>query len=466
MHPNNHSEYIQHDDQESQHDSGLDVRTYDGSLDHIQGVQALLNGFFNQGDLKSKDSKYKRWSPKMDQYLIKLLVDVVRSYPKDSEPEMTKRSWAYVTSQLRYANPETVYSTYTKYSCQQHLFNVNHHRYKIWYLMILHSKASKEDRSRRQTNNHDNNHNNINSSVDYLYQWSVEGGKFEIFDEIRNNKVEDERQIKALIYGGLSLPILTSFNKSNLILNDFFLTDNLKYMTSYHNLVLPLLLKLDSSYGDGLGDIYSEIPKFENNGIVHYLVPLPSTKASVIGTSRSASKLPLFSKKRTIGDTLSIFNENVQAIDSAGDTDGVDEVNVTVDPALKKLRQTQQARQQSHSFTNTSSAYFENELANAAIAAINSPPVLVGKDISIPIYIKDRKWFNKLIYLNEISLVTSHEVLTICEGVRDGKIPLFMLNILDQSYYVEKIEESVNNLISDDEIVKKIREFMIPLAYS
>lgn len=38
---------------------------------------------FSEYDLKSRDSKYKRWSPKMDQFLIKLLSDVVHSYPKE-----------------------------------------------------------------------------------------------------------------------------------------------------------------------------------------------------------------------------------------------------------------------------------------------------------------------------------------------------------------------------------------------
>ena len=73
-------------------------------------------------------------------------------------------------------------------------------------------------------------------------------------------------------------------------------------------------------------------------------------------------------------------------------------------------------------------------LATAAIAAINTPSVTNGRDIQ-PIYIKDRKWFNRLVSLNESGLITPNEVLVVCEGVRDGKIPLFMLNILDQSYY-------------------------------
>jgi hypothetical protein len=105
-------------------------------------------------------------------------------------------------------------------------------------------------------------------------------------------------------------------------------------------------------------------------------------------------------------------------------------------------------------------------LATAAIAAINSPPVTNGRD-SIPFYIKDRKWFNKLVGLHESGHIVVDEVLSICEGVRDGKIPLFMLNVLDQTYYPTRNNTGVSSEeLPDKEMVKRIREFMLPMVYN
>ena len=415
---------------------------------HVQQIDKEQgnNGHeFSEYDLKSRDSKYKRWSPKMDQFLIKLLSDVVHSYPKGAEAEMTKKAWAYVTGQLRAANPETVYSTYTKYSCQQHLFNVNHHRFKIWYILMLHLK-------------------NNQTTDGYSYRWNPDGGRFQIIDNTNGGIIQDERQVKSLLYSdSMSLPSLSSFNKGNLIVTDFFLTDHLGYMSTYHNEVLPLLIRLDNRYADGLGDLYHEIPKFEyRDSNKEYFKPLVQAKSIKLGTN-DASK----PKKRTHSESnqshnsqgdVPLFTNSLSSMQhdpEVGDED-------TVDPALKRSRNINTPETNS----NATTTEFENALATAAIAAINTPSVTNGRDIQ-PIYIKDRKWFNRLVSLNESGLITPNEVLVVCEGVRDGKIPLFMLNILDQSYYPTRSAEDITpDETPDEEAAKKIREFMLPMTFN
>ncbi|ODV80300.1 uncharacterized protein CANTADRAFT_48712 [Suhomyces tanzawaensis NRRL Y-17324] len=398
-------------------------------------------------DLKSRDSKYRRWTPKMDQFLIKLLSDVVHSYQKGAEAEMTKKSWAYVTGQLRAANPETVYSTYTKYSCQQHLLNVNHHRYKIWYVLMLHLK-------------------NNPSATGYSYRWNPDIGRFQIIDNTTNSLVIDERQIKSLLYSeSLSLPSLSAFNKGNLIVNDFFLTDNLRYMSVYHNEVLQLLIRLDPKYAEGLGDIYHEIPKFDYleaaNEYFKPLVPAKPSKA-LPGSPSHPNK----QKKRLHSEDSSDMNLPFSKALSSITNDGT-ETDVTqpqapqdddsLDPALKRSR--------IQDPTSANTITFENALATAAIDAINSPAVTNGRDPT-PFYIKDRKWFNKLIALNESGHIGVEDVLSVCEGVRDGKIPLFMLNVLDQSYYPTRNGALIPDELPDEEMAKRIREFMLPMVYN
>lgn len=396
-------------------------------------------------DLKSRDSKYRRWTPKMDQFLIKLLSDLVHSFPKNSEPEMSKKSWAYVCGHLRAANPETVYSTYTKYSCQQHLLNVNHHRYKIWYVLMLHQK-------------------NNPSSAGYLYRWNPDLGRFQIIDNTTGSLILDERQVKSLLYSeALSLPSLSAFNKGNLIVNDFFLSDNLKYISVYHNEVLPLLIRLDSKYSDGLGDIYHEIPKFEyHESTNEYSKPLVFAKATKPSSEpRASSKL----KKRHLSETSDIIPFSMKSTietDNLPQTQPTTQDDESVDPALKRSRL--QDRSIDRSLDSSSNTLdFENALASAAIAAINSPPVTNGRDV-MPFYIKDRKWFNKLVNLNESGHVGVEEVLSICEGVRDGKIPIFMLNILDNTYFPSR--NVIHEEYSDEEMAKRIREFMLPMVFS
>ncbi|CUM67453.1 uncharacterized protein PRCAT00005149001 [Priceomyces carsonii] len=405
-----------------------------GQRQHIGESSSHENGNedgieLTEYDLKSRDSKYKRWSPKMDQYLISLLSDIVHSFPKGVEPEMTKKAWAYVTGKLRAANPETVYSTYTKYSCQQHLINVNHHRYKIWYVLVLHQK-------------------NNSSQTGYSYRWNPDVGRFQVIDESRNSLILDERQVKSLLYGdSLSLPSLSSFNKGNLIASDFFLSDNLRYISVYHNEVLPLLIKMDSKFAEDLGDIYAEIPKFDfrdsRKGYFKPLIPVKLLKSS---SPNSASKPKKRVHSSDVPDVTISFAQGM-AIPNGSSVLHEDD---SVDPVLKRSR-------------NIESTDFENVLASAAIAAINSPPVSNGRD-STPLYIKDRKWFNKLLSYQESGHLSVSEVLSVCEGVRDGKIPLFMLNVLDNSYYSSSDSDVLD--LTDDEVVKRIREFMIPMTYN
>ncbi|KAG7660957.1 uncharacterized protein J8A68_005477 [[Candida] subhashii] len=504
-----HQQHQQHQQRQQQQQQQQQYHMQQAAVAHQQqqqqqSPQATEFSGLTEFDLKSRDSKYRRWTPKMDQFLIKLLSDVVHSYPKGAEATMTKKAWAYVTGQLRGANPETVYSTYTKYSCQQHLLNVNHHRYKIWFVLMLHQK-------------------NNPSNTGYSYRWNPDLGRFQIIDNTTGSLILDERQVKSLLYSeSLSLPPLSAFNKGNLIVNDFFLSDNLKYMSVYHNEVLPLLIRLDPKYAEGLGDIYGEIPKFDYQEASHeYFKPLIPLKTK---SSTSVNSTPKSKKRRhSTADSTTSSGTSVSGTVTANTTvgvvatssgnsglphshahshshshnhvpdaddvtslpfsksllhDGPDPTDVTmhhltrahhqqhqnhipnamdesVDPALKRSR-----------ITDTTTIDFENALASAAIAAINSPPVTNGRDPT-PYYIKDRKWFNKLINLHDSGLIGVDEVLSVCEGVRDNKIPLFMLNVLDHSYYPTRNNAgSMTEDIPDEEMAKRIREFMLPMVYN
>lgn len=529
-------------------------------------------------DLKSKDSKYRRWTPGMDQYLVQLLSDVVHSFPKGAHAEMSKKSWAYVTGKLRSTNPETVYSTYTKYSCEQHLRNVNHHRYKIWFVLMLHQK------------------NNPNSSS-HSYRWNPDVGKFQLIENSSGAILLEERRIKSILYSEqISLPSLSSFNKGNLLVNDFFLTDNLKYMSVYHNEVLELLIRLDSKFGEGLGDIFHEIPKFDYHEMNNdYQIPLvlakslktllprvsevelqsldqgnpmsvsqsqrsnmkpndldQSNSASSISnkTEYSAAQHPLYQppirQQTQVYQTPShhptqysqhmlhnaplqhnqpsqhfsprqIIHQQHHQVYQQPQSQFKPQMQLQPQlpiqqphPPIQQIQQhghqrqnslQQQFKQQSqsreiqrerrHSLAHRQHAQQTNlpqeedpvdpvlkrprnqnakdidydSLTIAAIAAVNSPPVLSGSD-KTPLYIKDRKWFNKLISLYELGLLATEEIIKVCEGVRDGKIPLFMLNVLDQTYYPTGNNIGPQEELQVEEMVKRIREFMLPMVYN
>lgn len=426
-------------------------------VEQHQQQQSLLTSesdvpVFKLYDLKSKDSKYKRWSPRMDQYLVKLLSDVVHSFPKGVESKMTKKAWAYVTSRLRAANPETVYSTYTKYSCQQHLSNVNHHRYKVWVTLMTHQKPNP-------------------SPSGFSYRWDPSEGKFQIYENSSGALIDDDRQIKSLLYSdGLSLPDLSNFNKNNLILNDFFFTDNLKYMSTYHNDVLPLLMRLEEIYSEGLEDVYQRIPKFDypdaKNEYFKPLIParLKKSKDNTIlePKKRPHADISQGGKPHHISPDSHLPEVNIFLNHDGGDRTDLVGSEESVDPILKRVRNTPDS-----SVNPESTADFENAIASAAIAAIDSPALTNGRDP--PVYFKERKWFNKLMSLYNSDLITSDEVLTVCEGVRDGKIPIFMLNVLDNTYYAVRngeTHEMDTEDISDAEVVKRIRQFMLPMTFT
>lgn len=389
-----------------------------------QEVAAILN--LAQDELKSKDSKYKRWSPRMDQVLVRLLSDVIHSFPKDGEPEMSRKAWAYVCGQLRTINPQTVYSTYTKYSCQQHLLNVIHHRYKVWYALLMHQRTV--------------------PPVDYSYRWNPDLGRFQTYDVNSSIIILDEHQIKSVLYSNaISLPALANVNRGALILNDFFFTDNLRYISLYHNEVLGMVMKLDPAFGADFEHVYEDIPKFDYEEAQNeYFKPLKISKPIKLFPS---NHMVLKSKKRS----FAMANES-ESLATANEIFTPDSVlgEESVDPLLKRSQQFEGS--------------YDTALESASIAAIASPLVISEK--SAPIYLKDRHWFNKLINLQRSSLISSEEVLIVCEGVRDGKIPLFALNVLDTSYFPDRESEFAAEAIDDHEMAKRIRQFMIPMTFS
>lgn len=328
-------------------------------------------------DLKSKDAKYKRWSPKMDQYLVKLLADAISRADDKSD----KKVWGYVTRGLRAVNPQTVYSTYTKYSCQQHLFHVIHHRYKIWYTLMVHQAA-------------------VKTSL-FSYTWNSELGKMELINETSHSRINDKNVLKDILYRqALPLPSLSQFNKGLFIVNEMFLTDNLKYMSLYHNVVLPYLIGVDSRYAD-------------------------------VGTEEySGNGLKVFQGVSKFHYTNPGLEDGIEFMDS-----------ITVDD-------------------KHGNPLLESTIVSAAIAARNSPMVVLENE-NYPIYVKDRKWFNRLIALHEKKYITVDDVLAVSVGVRDGKVPLFMLNILDPSY--GEASQSLDE--PDDVVATKVRTYMLPLVY-
>ncbi|KAL6450062.1 hypothetical protein SBY92_002003 [Candida maltosa Xu316] len=489
QHLNDQASYIQH----YANDTNQHLHHQQQQPHQPQQQQQQTFSGLTSFDLKSKDSKYKRWTPRMDQYLITLLSDVVHSYPRGAEPEMNKKAWLYVCKQLRNTNPETVYSTYSKYSVHQHLSNVIQHRYKIWYSLMVHGKK-------------------ITSG--YGYRWSAELGRFQIIDIDNNRLIVDSRQIKSILYSdSLDLPDLTQFNKSTLISNDFFLSDNLRYMSVYHNEILPVLAKLDTKFTEDIGidgDVYIEIPKFNypeaNNEFFKPLVQVKKTNKR-----KRKDMVQKQHDQETEDDGEPGRGQEGEDEDDDDEEDIVGNFNNdvmtehlddSVDPDLKRakldfqnqrgqsqrlavnqstvsppsLAQQQQQQQQQQPPPPPPSQVpppqtqlnldIENALASATIAAMNVPIKRTKNDT--PYYIKDAKWFNKLIYLHDMGHIRADEVLCVCEGVRDNKIPLFMLNVLDQDYYPTRANSSTLPIreVPDEETTKRIREFMLPMVYN
>lgn len=475
--------------------------------------------FSTYGD-KLKGSKYKRWTPEMDKLLIKLLHDIVHSFAKDDHPQMTKRSWHYISNELRAANPQTVYSTFTKYSCQQHLYNVIHARYRMWCVLLMFSKKNRND------------------SNGYSYKWNPNLGNFQIIDETRDQVIVDTTIIKSIMYSNrLSLPNLSQFHKGNIVVNDFFLSDTFSFISEYHNEILPMMIKLDPRYSIGLENVYNDIPRFDYDGFKKpYMVPLhpKNAKPKALRKSKPADhvlvKLPEESNSSNIliqspqqspdQSMAPQTHQNLQISQSHNSPTQASQIHSNppqqTTPAIPQLvhiprnsidthnpetpvhqrmgdemyynpnvnripvnnltqQQLSQFYQQQYmlqQLTHQQIQYnqmhqdedkrrdieYENDL-NYQVQPLQQPSI---PQATAENYAKDRKWFTKLIFLQEKNLLSINEVLTICEGVRDGKIPLAMLNILDPGY---NREEQAESELKDEEMSRRVRDYMLPMTY-
>lgn len=465
-------------------------------------------------DLKSKESKYKRWSPRMDSFLVKLLSDVVHSYPREASPELTKKSWTYVCNQLRLANPQTVYSTYTKYSCLQHLYHVIHNRYKLWYTLMLHSHSSKHHK--------------------YSFRWNPNIGCFQIIVNSGGEIITDENFIKSIIYANnLPLPSLAKFHKGNLVANDFFLSNNFLFMSDYHNEILPMLIRLDPKFNDEVENVYEHIPKFEYKGFnqeyqkplniqrvkrvngpssptvnladtPHPLTdamnnappmnappmnappnpPLPSMEYPYTTTiANSAKNMSSNSSLSNIDahSTGMIHNDGSAAVSAVANnhnslhpvsnspklhkqlamstpsnnrTNQMTAGNDMVDPAIRRRDLAALGHPQ---------AEFENELTNVTMAAMNDQQTPGGANQQLsPLnsnpdasnYQKDRPWFNKLVTLHESHLITIEDFFLILDNFKENRIPMVLLNLLDPG----------STSATDEEIARKTKSYIIPLC--
>lgn len=456
-------------------------------VDNFSDYQTNRSVNLSTYDLKDEESKFRRWTPKLDLYLVKLLSDVVHSFKKPENAELSKRAWHYITGLLRNANPQTVYATYTKYSILQHLFNVIHARYRMWHALM---------EFRRSTH----------AQVDYSYRWKPELGKFQIFETSSNSIIIPDRQIKSVLFGdSFPLPQFKQFHKSGLVLNDLFLTNNLKYMSVYHNEVLPMLVRLDSRYSENLPPLFSTVPKFHyDEEELPFFKPLALPKpkqditkerfknriarkrdhismeqldsviseftpelsnmnndngaAAAVAAASAAINVNTNMNQKYAGTATSIESERESSIDPTVKTDENTErtTPIKASPGIEIHEDSESENLTSHT------SDFENDLANAAIAAISSPQETLSRDPTG--YIKDRIWLCRLLSLCDRGLISVNEVLTVCAGIRDGKIPAFMLNILDPGYLGGK--SSNEDELSDAEIIKRIREFFLPLSYT
>ncbi|EGV66346.1 hypothetical protein CANTEDRAFT_100642 [Yamadazyma tenuis ATCC 10573] len=388
---------------------------------------------FTPYDLKSKAAKYKRWSPKMDQFLIKLLSDVVHSYAKEERPQLNKKAWAYICNQLRIANPETVYATYTKYSCQQHLIHVIHNRYKLWYTLMLHSK-------------------NADPNVGYSFKWNPNLGSFQIIVTADNTVITDESIIKSIIYGeSLPLPSVEKFPKGNVVVNDFFLSDNFSYMSDYHNEVLPMLIDSDPSYMEGFGSIYNDIPKFKYEGFnTDYQKPLQMIRAKRTPDKyNGSSSIPASDNSSTSHNHTHPNSYQQLVSQSHNQHHGHGHTASNQVPDLSSHDVSMEKR--------SLHGDFEGDLSSTGIAEFHSPQGVPGAN-DPQTYQKDRPWFTKLMALHESNLITINDFFTVLEGVRDSRFPLPLLNILDPGAGESKL--------SDREIAKRTKMYIIPRCES
>lgn len=442
-------------------------------------------------DERPLDSKYRRWLPAMDNLLVVLLSHVVHSFPEDGEPVMTKEAWFYVCNLMRARNPEAVYLTYTKYLCTQHLFNVIQWRYRMWHKLMTHR----------------------DDDAKYRYHWNASLGRFQVETGSPAKPIDDTNVVRQLLANReVSLPLLDEFNRNRLpqVLLDMFILDHLRYMLLYHNEVLLLLVRTDykfqmpedlapippfdyeeaslpynqplkprrpkkdpkptSPYDNNddngfyrldRGPEYTPPPEVDtapNDGspdIIAQPSPQPSpqpqdTTLHVVSTSKPAS-YPAVATTTTTNNVVAV-PAPLPAI-----------VQTTTPPAVAATTYLPAIKSQILTEGGQGGGQPTTTLEAALTAAAALPPVVdpAGTPLNpTPVFIRDRKWFSKLMDLHRTGHLALGEVHLVCVGVRDGKIPLFMLNVLDQHYYRDAPSPIIQ---SDEQISYHVRQYMLPM---
>lgn len=410
-------------------------------------------------DERLVDSKYRRWPPAMDNLLVELLSHVVHSFPKDGDPVMTKEAWVYVCNLMRARNPQAVYLTYTKYLCTQHLYNVIQWRYRMWLKLATFTVADAR----------------------YRYHWHAGKGRFVVEEGSPATTIDDTNVLHHLVATReLLLPQFDEFNRIRLpqVLMDLFVLDNLRYMLVYHNEVFDLLVRTD--YRFQLPPEIESYPPFDYpEARLPYSKPLkprqrrkhptppdppgdkdapqpassprppslpltagaspkatshsPAAAAAAAAASPSLVAVPA-SRLQTPPPALVVPARPVAPPEAPPEVPP--EAPIIVDPAL----------------------VVEAAAAAAALLPVVDP---LGAPIPpTPVFVRDRKWFTKLLDLHRTGHLGLGEVHLVCVGVRDGKIPLFMLNVLDQHYYRDAPAPMVQ---SDDQIAYHVRQYMLPM---
>lgn len=352
------------------------------------------------------DSKYRRWPPMMDNHLVRLLSTIHHSFPKGAQLAMTKDGWMFLCKQMRAQNPSTVYSTYTKYLCSQHLHNVIHMRYKLWYKLMSHPQTKCE----------------------FRYHWNPVRGIFDV-EEVRTGMLVATNRVRELLADNMLLvPSMDEFNaRMNTVLYDLFLTNHLRYMLVYHNEVVEFLIRTDFKFNDG----FSGVPKFEYEEAEEpYGQPLPKV------TKRAQYLAPTEVKRPRLAPEVS--PDEVEFYEY--------EEYPMEPPPMASIAQITEP--------------LDEQLFALAARAAAELPVVVEDPSQPPIFVKDRHWFNRLVTLHSLGYITAKEFHLVCVGVRDGKIPLFMLNMLDRNYHRD-VPPAPD--VTDAQLAQQIRLLMIPM---
>lgn len=321
-----------------------------------------------------EQSKYKRWTRRMDAELVGFLASVV--YSPSGPREITKGNWKFVCYQLRSRYPHAVYSTFTKYSCHQHLLNVIYYQYKIWKILCDHC-----------TNIDD-------SAIRYTYLWSSDLGRFLVTDTTTNLVVNDDFLIKRALNDDtcMHMPRLDNLRRGTVIANDLFLTNNYAYLETFSSRLLESLSLADSRFREHREDLQKRLP-----------ILAPSTTAPPAVSSPAVA---------TLFPSDPVSNPSSGAIEDANSPE----------------RRVDLARQRS---------------TPGRINEVTESNPSEG----------DGSWVMKLIELQRANLLTAEEVISVCQGVRDGKIPSFMLGVFEPESGADVGEQA-----------SRIRDFLVPLS--